>query len=139
MRNERGQTTVLVLGLSLVVFAVVGLAVDGTRAFLLRRTLQNMADAAAVAGASEVDQSTYYSTGGGEVSVEPGAAQKMASEWLLRRGLRVRAQVDATPERVMVVVRDDLPATFLGLVGIDSIPVAAEASAEPVSGSAGGP
>jgi uncharacterized membrane protein len=58
LRGEHGQTTVLVVGLALVVFAVTGLAVDGTRAFLLRRTLQNVADASAVAAAGEISRAT---------------------------------------------------------------------------------
>jgi hypothetical protein len=53
--DERGQIAVLALGLALVVFAIAGLAVDGTRAFLARRSLQNLADAAALAGAGELD------------------------------------------------------------------------------------
>jgi len=42
--DETGQVIVLALGLTLVAFAVAGIAVDGTRVFLARRSLQNLAD-----------------------------------------------------------------------------------------------
>lgn len=132
--DERGQTTMLVLGLALIGFAVVGLAVDGTRAFLLRRTLQNAADAAALAGASELDRDAYYGSGGQQIHLDPEAARRQSIEWLSLRGVRVGADVRAAPAEVRVVLRDEVPTTFLSLVGVDAIPVATEASAEPLSG-----
>ena len=44
LMSERGQVTVMALGLALMSLVMAGLAVDGTKAFLLRRTLQNAAD-----------------------------------------------------------------------------------------------
>ena len=134
-RDEMGQTTLLVLGLAVVAFAVVGLAVDGTRAFLMRRTLQNAADAAALAGSGEIDEVTYYSSGGRRVEINPEAAQRRATEWLRVRGVHGRAAIEATREGVRVVLRDATPTSFLRLVGIGQIPVAAEADAAPVAGS----
>lgn len=134
--DERGQAAVLVLGLVLVAFAVAGLAVDGTRAFLARRTLQNAADASALAGASELDQSTLYESGGLTVALDPASARREAARWLATRSLPARAGIAADANEVRVVLRDSLPTTFLALVGIGSIPVAAEASAQPVAGRA---
>lgn len=71
--NERGQTTVLVLGMALLAFALSGVAVDGTRAWLYRRTLQNAADGAALAGAAELDRSAYYASGGESVVLDADA------------------------------------------------------------------
>lgn len=133
-RAEAGQVTPLIVGLTLIVLAVSGLAIDGTRAFLLRRSLQNAADAAALAGAGEVDTSVYYSSGGGNVTLEAGRARSMTLEWLARRRIPARAAIDATGEGVRVVLRGSVPATFLRLVGISQIPVAVEARAAPVAG-----
>jgi uncharacterized membrane protein len=130
--HEAGQVAVLVVGLALVAFAVAGVAVDGTRAWLLRRTLQNAADAAALAGAGELDQEAYYTSGGVRVALDPEAARSKAAAWLAGRGLDVMADIDADAFGVRVVVRGRLPTTFLGLVGIGRVPVAAEATAEPV-------
>lgn len=132
--NEAGQVTVLVLGLAVVAFAVAGVAIDGTRAFLFRRTLQNSADAAALAGAGEVDRTAYYGSGGERILLDARAARAKAVEWLARRGLDVRAGIDADPSGVRVVLRGRLATTFLRLIGVGSVPVAAEARAEPASG-----
>jgi len=118
----------------LICFAVAGVAVDGTRAFLYRRTLQNAADAAALAGASEIDRSAYYA-GRNDIVLDGGRARGTAMRWLARRGLPVEADVAATPALVRVGLRARLETTWLGLVGIGELPVAAQAVAEPVSGS----
>lgn len=133
-RAEAGQVTPLIVGLTLIVLAVSGLAVDGTKAFLLRRSLQNLADAAALAGAGEVDTSAYYSSGGEDVSLERGRATRIALVWLRGERLDARAVVDSTEDEVRVVLRGRAPTSFLRLVGISHIPVAVEARAAPVAG-----
>ena len=132
--EEHGQATVLVIGLSLVVFAIAGLAVDGTRAFLLRRSLQSSADAAALAAAAELDEAAYYASGGRVAVLDEPAARRSAAEWLQSRGLPLKAEVATAPDRVEVVVRAMVPTTFLGLAGITEIPVAARADASPIAG-----
>ncbi|HVM35392.1 MAG TPA: pilus assembly protein TadG-related protein [Actinomycetota bacterium] len=132
MTREQGQATVFVLGMSLVCFAVAGVAVDGTRAFILRRTLQNAADASALAGASELDRGALYSDG--RIVLDPTKARSAAARWLTRRGIAAEVAIDVTGDRVRVYVRDRVDATFLTLVGIDVLPVAAEARAAPVAG-----
>jgi Putative Flp pilus-assembly TadE/G-like len=85
--TEQGQTTILVVGLALVVFAVAGLAVEGTRAFLFRRTMQNIADSSVLAAAGEIDQSRYYASGGRVLRLDPTQADETARQWLNRRGI----------------------------------------------------
>jgi hypothetical protein len=133
-RGESGQVTVLVLGLSLVSFAVAGLAVDGTRAFLLRRTLQNAADGATLAAASEIDTTSYYASGGRRITLDDAAAQRTAARWLGLRGIRARASIGASSDSIRVVLRSEMPTSFLGLVGIDRVSVAAVSHSEPVPG-----
>jgi hypothetical protein len=108
--------------------------IDGTRAFLYRRTLQNAADASALAGAAELDRAAYYSTGGQTVAVQEDAARRAAGEWLHKRGLGAPAVIDVSGVSVRVALRDEIATTFLGIAGIDALPVAAEASAEPRPG-----
>lgn len=100
-RTESGQVSIFVLGVALVCFAVAGIAVDGTRAFLYRRTLQNAADAAAIAGASEIDAGAYYSSRR-DVVLERSRAGSSAMQWLAERGLAVEADVSATEAIVRV-------------------------------------
>ncbi len=130
-RKDDGQATVFVIGMALVALGVVAFSIEGTRAFLMRRTLQNAADAAAIAGASQLDREAYYSSGGGNTTLSPAHAEAAAAESLDLRGLDARAVVNASPEQVSVVLRTDLPTPFLRLVGIDHVGVATEAVAEP--------
>ena len=134
MSDSRGQVTVMVLGVALTAFAVAGLAVDGTRAFLLRRTLQNAADAAATAAAGEVNEEAYYASGGHEVMLDRDAARREVLRWLAQRGIQTLVSVQVGESVVSVVLRDKTPVTFLALIGVDSIPVAVEARASPISG-----
>ena len=134
VRSEQGQLTVLTIGLSVVAFAICGLAVDGTRAFVLRRSLQNAADAAALAGSAQLDRYAYYESGGESILLEPGAARRTAAEWIGGRPVEARATVEADTQGVYVILRGRVPTTFLRLIGIASVPVAVEARAEPVSG-----
>ncbi len=131
VRGEQGQVTVLILGLALVVFAVSGLAVDGTRAFLFRRTLQNSADAASLAAASELDEREFYASAGRVRALDADDAERAAHRWLSLRGLGARSDVRVEGDRVIIVLRDEVPTSFLALVGIDHIPVAVLAAAEP--------
>lgn len=132
--NERGQTTVLVLGMALLAFALAGLAVDGTRAWLYRRTLQNAADAAALAGAAELDRAAYYESGGHELVLDEAASEETAIRWSTSRVAGARAAVDSSPDRVTVEMRGTVPTTFLALAGIEDIDVAVRADAAPIPG-----
>lgn len=129
--------TVLVLGLGLLTFAISGLAVDGTRAFLFRRTLQSSADGASTAGANELDQEVYYRSGGRIRRIDPEAARAAALRWISMRGIGASADVAVEDDRVVVVMRDRVPTMFLGLVGLDWVPVAVESVAEPRAGPGG--
>ena len=134
-RGESGQVAVLVLGLALVCFAIAGLAVDGTRVFLARRTLQNAADAAATAGAGQLDRRGYYRSGGRSVDLDPEAARRTAARWLAARGVTSDAAIDSDATSVTVLLRDEVATSWLGLVGIREIPVAVVARSRPIAGS----
>lgn len=117
--------------MTLLVFAVAGLAVDGTRAWLLRRSLQNAADAAALAGAAELDRAAYYASGGRDVVLDPATSETVAARWLSARALEARAAITATEDRVAVELRAQIDTTFLALVGVGSLSVAVVADAAP--------
>lgn len=134
MRGERGQAAPLALGLAMVAFAVAGLAVDGTRGWLERRSLQNAADAAVLAGAGAIDTDSYRATGGDEVKLDVEAGRAAVLSSLRRSGIRARMTLRVTPEDITLVLRHDIPATFLSLVGIERLPVAIEARSAPSIG-----
>ncbi|CAN5346474.1 hypothetical protein BH20ACT22_BH20ACT22_09390 [soil metagenome] len=132
LATQSGQLSILVLGLAMLLFAVAGVVVDGTRAFLFRRSLQNAADASALAGAGELDVDAYYETAGRVVILEPLAARRAALDWLARRSLPAEAAVAADPGGLRVRLQGRIDTSFLALIGMQSIEVAAEAAAEPV-------
>ena len=120
---------ILTVGLALVVFAVAGLAVDGTRVFLMKRSLQNVADGAAVSGAASIDTSAYYASGGSRVVLDRARVGRMASEVIASRGIPVTAAFTDEDDVVTVTVRAEVRTTLLRLVSIETIPVAATSSA----------
>jgi len=134
-RDERGQASLFVLGMALVVFSVAGLAVDGTRVFLMRRTLQNAADSAALAAAGELDTRSYYSSGGDLIRLSSGDARTIAQGWLADRGIEARSAIGTDAGSVSITLRTEVPTTFLGLIGIEAVAVGASSTSEPVAGS----
>lgn len=132
--DEKGHVTVLILGCVLILMGVLGVALDGTKAFIHRRTLQNAADAAVLAAAGELDAQAYYASDGAVVKLDVKAARTRAAEWISKRGLTAALDVRVDSARVTLVLRDAVSSGFLGLVGIREIPVAVEAAAEPLPG-----
>ena len=63
LRDESGTVVVWVLGLSVALMFLGGLSLDVWRAFTERRVLAGMADGAAVAGASAIDEQDWRTTG----------------------------------------------------------------------------
>lgn len=131
--TEGGHASILVLGTCLVCFAVGGLAVDGMRVLLERRSLQALADSAARAGASMLDVDDMYRDGPGAAGLDAEKARRRVAEMLEGRPLD-RAAVSASTARVLVEVRRTIDPTFLRAVGIRGLPVRASAAAKPVFG-----
>jgi hypothetical protein len=99
------------------VFLVGGLSLDLWRAFSERRALAALADAAAVAGASAIDEPAYRSSNVVQLVPREAEARARASlaEQLDVRSLR-GAIVTADTERVTVVVTGSVDFTLLDLV-----------------------
>lgn len=66
--NDRGSVSVLALGLVGVVALAFVVLVDATSAFVQRRSLVAVADAAALAGAQSIDLAAYYRDGASAVT-----------------------------------------------------------------------
>ena len=133
--RERGTITLWALGLCLMVFLLGGISLDLWRAFSERRGLASIADAAAVAGASAIDEGVYRASN--VVRLDPGLAQQRARAsldgQLDRRSFR-DAQVSADLGHVTVVVRGVVDFSLLDLVtpgGTFDIEVRASAVPQP--------
>lgn len=131
--DERGQALVLVAIYLLGLIAVAGLVADGGLVLAQRRDLQNAADAAAAAGAMQLDEDHYRSTAGAEVALDEDAAYQAAAQHLAAEGDAVYS-VGVDDARVEVTVSRSANTAFLRLLGIESVTITAEASAEPRHG-----
>jgi Flp pilus assembly protein TadG len=132
-RRESGTITLWMLGLCLMLFLLGGISLDLWRAFSERRSLAATADAAAVAGASALDEAAYRSTGA--VRLVPADAQRRAraslADQLDRRALR-DARVDATEDTVMVTVGGSVDFSLLQIVAPgDEFAITVHATARP--------
>lgn len=135
MRGERGSVTLWVLGLSIMLIAFGGLAIDYWRALASQRELVAVADSAAVAGASGIDEERYRATG--EVVLDWSRATALALRSIDFQDV-VLTDVDVTvaPDGSAVTVSMSA-AVELGLLGVlvdddEPIEVAATATARPV-------
>jgi Flp pilus assembly protein TadG len=132
-RRESGTITLWMLGLCLMLFLLGGISLDLWRAFSERRTLAATADAAAVAGASALDEAAYRSTG--VVRLVPSDAQRRAraslADQLDRRALR-DSRVEATEDTVMVTVGGSVDFSLLQIVSPgDKFAITVHATARP--------
>ena len=131
--GERGQVLVLVALLLVGLVAVAGLVTDGAVVFTQRRDLQNIADGAALAGAMQIDEDAYRSSGGASVVLDQGAAYQAAVTYLQGEG-DSNYSVRASTTGVDVQVSHRAATAFLRVIGIDGVTISAHARAEPEYG-----
>jgi hypothetical protein len=130
--SDRGTITLWLLGLCVMLFALGGISVDLWRSFSSRRALASGADAAALAGASAIDEGRYRASG--VVSLVPAVAEHRARASLTRQldEAAMRAvDVHADDRSVTVIVRGSVSFTLLGLFGHGDFDVEVVATATP--------
>ena len=118
-RDERGQTTLLIIGFAVVAIMMVAVVVDASAAYLRRTGLDSLADAAALSAADGVQGRQVYEGGlGKRAEIDPVVARRYVAQYLRDTGASRRYpgltyDVDATTDRVVVHVAAplDLPIT----------------------------
>ena len=131
--SDRGSVTIWVLGLSMLLLLFGGLALDYWRALALQRELAAVADSAAIAAASGIDEEHYRETG--EVILEPTRSRDLAETAVDWQGVDlVDLVVDVELTSVSVTVVGEVE---LGLLGVfvdqsESLTVRGSAAATPV-------
>jgi Flp pilus assembly protein TadG len=133
LRGETGTVTLWLLGVCLLLFALGGISIDLWRGFSARRSLSNTADAAALAGASAIDEDAYRQSG--TVRLDPTLAEARARAYAasqLDAGSLRTVDVRADPDAVTVVLHGSIGFTLLGVLdpGGD-LPVQVTATATP--------
>jgi hypothetical protein len=121
--SEDGQVLVLLVGLVALILMVLALGWDASNWFLGHRALDNLADGAAIAAASDVDVQAFYASGGREVVLSDERAAATVRRYLLDVGRDsglervvpgpVQVERLANGARVTVELRAVTPAAFL--------------------------
>jgi uncharacterized membrane protein len=130
-RSDQGSVTIWMLGLSLLLLVFGGLTLDYWRALALQRELAAVADSAAIAAASGIDEEFYRATG--EVVLAPERARGLAEsavEW--QRVDVVSLAVDVDPTSVSVTVTGAVELGLLGVFVDQSEPLTVRGSAAAV-------
>jgi Flp pilus assembly protein TadG len=126
---ESGSITVFLVVLTLALFALVGLVVDGGRAVAARSAAAGEAEQAARLGAGQLSLDAIRS---GTISIDPVGAVRAAQSYLRAAG--TVGTVTATAQIVVVHIQSSEPTVILGIVGVDNIQISMTASASNVHG-----
>lgn len=134
-RDERGQTSLLIVGFAVVAAMLVAAVVDASAAYLQRQSLDSLADGAALAGADGVQGEQVYTSGLDDTAaIDPAVAQRYVAQYLAATGAQgeypgLSYSVSADGEAVVVRVAApmDLPLSFAG-VGESTLVTATAAS-----------
>lgn len=131
-RSDRGSVTIWILGLAVLLLVFGGLALDYWRALAMQRELASVADSAAVAAASGIDEEHYRATG--EVVLEPIRSRGLAEAAVAWQGADVLGvDVEVIPTSVEVTLTGRVELGLLGVFVDQSEPltVRARATASP--------
>ncbi len=135
-RGERGSVTGMLIVVLFISLGFGGLAVDGTRLFIARRDLQALADSAALAAASSLDEDHFRASAGDLVRLEPNSARFAAAAVVVTSPWPPdgRGSVEVVGNRVTVHLERPVRLTFLGILGLGSQVIGANATASPAVG-----
>lgn len=129
--SDRGSVTIWILGLSMLLLVFGGLALDYWRALALQRELAAVADSAAIAAASGIDEEVYRATG--DVVLEPGRARGLAESAVAWQGVDVVGlTVDVASTSVSVTLAGEVELGLLGVFVDQSEPLTVRGSATAV-------
>jgi Flp pilus assembly protein TadG len=128
-RDQDGSLSAFVVLCLVAMMALLGLVVDGGSALAARQSAADEAEQAARAGAGALSVEALRA---GALQLDPSAAVAAAESFARAVGYPGTATVSGGV--VTVRIRFRVPTEVLGIIGIDSLPVSAQASAVDVQG-----
>ena len=131
--GDAGQVTPFAVLMTVAVLAVAGLVLDAGLALSEKVRALDIAQAAARAGAQELDLYKYRTNNVAEL--DPTRAASAARAWLTSTG--VEGEATATTTTVIVTVRRTTDTQLLQIVGVRQLAVSASATATAVQGVTG--
>lgn len=131
-RDDRGQITPWTIFGVVLVLILAGLVLDLGLAMSDKVRLLDVAQAAARAGAREIDLATYRATGA--VQLQPAQAAAAARTFAQQAGVDGQVTASASTTTVTVTITGTRQTQLLHLVGITGLPLSATATADPLTG-----
>ena len=126
--SDRGSVTIWVLGLSMLLLVFGGLALDYWRGLALQRELAAVADSAAIAAASGIDEEVYRSSG--ELVLNEARSVSLAQAAVEWQGVEeAELLVVVAPDLVTVTVAGEVQLGLLGVFVDQSEPLLVRATA----------
>lgn len=120
-RDRRGATAIFIAVAIVPLVAFVGLAIDTTRGYLVKSRLGTAIDAAALAGGR------VFTSANRDADIQMYFAANFPPGYMSATTESLVITPDVPNKKLTVSVEATIPTTFMRLVGIDSIPVAAQA------------
>jgi Flp pilus assembly protein TadG len=131
--EDRGNVSVFVIGMIIVLLALAGLVVDGGRAINARSSVTDDAEQAARTGANQIDDVVLRQTG--QVVIDPRAAKAAIDDFLAARGYPGPTHWAIKNDREVEVTLDrDVDTSLLSLININSFHVTGTATARAAIG-----
>jgi Flp pilus assembly protein TadG len=131
--DDAGRVTAFATVITLALVAVAGLVLDGGVALSAKVQVLDIAQAAARAGAQQLDLTLYRTTS--QAQLNPDRAASVAEAWLASAG--VQGEAGATTTTVTVTVYRTTNTQLLQLVGVRQLHVSASVTATAVQGVTG--
>ena len=128
--DERGSATIWILGLSMLLLLFGGLALDFWRGLALQRELAAVADSAAIAAASGIDEELYRSDG--ELVLNANRARNLALSSIAFQNVALKSTEIATSadgSSVSVTIEGVVELGLLGVFVDETSPLVVRASA----------
>ena len=114
--------------------AVLGLVADGGLVFARHRELQAAADAAARAGAAQLDEATYRASNGRIAQLDPAHARQATRAYLQASGFTGQAEVSADPGSVTVALTQAMRPPIFGALSGGDVQLVVRSLARPRTG-----
>jgi Flp pilus assembly protein TadG len=132
--SEDGQILILTVVVALALLAILGLVADGGLVMARHRELQGVADAAARAGAAQLDETSYRASNGHTATLNPTHARAAAERYLRRVRFTGQVRTTASPTQVTIGLSEIVRPIIFSSVGIGPIRLAVHAVARPRTG-----
>jgi Flp pilus assembly protein TadG len=132
--SEDGQILVLTVVVALALLAILGLVADGGLVLARHRELQGLADAAARAGAAQLDEASYRASNGHTAVLNPAQARAAAARYLRTVPFTGQVRIAASPTQVTIGLSEVVRPIIFSSVEIGLIRLAVQAVARPRTG-----